>query len=112
MAVLRFRFAPPPVSHGAGGNLALTINADHSVGAGQNDGAPAVETISGQREVDLAQVISPLQETGTLQSLQGAVEYYNNNRAQMSFDERQAVVARITISVMGEGPALHHSRPI
>ncbi|MGE8143553.1 hypothetical protein ACQKOE_16435, partial [Novosphingobium sp. NPDC080210] len=30
----RFRFAPPAVTHGAGGNLALTINADHSVGAG------------------------------------------------------------------------------
>ena len=34
MAALRFRFAPPAASHGAGGNLALTINADHSVGAG------------------------------------------------------------------------------
>ncbi len=29
------RFAPPPVSHGAGGNLALPIHADHSVGPGQ-----------------------------------------------------------------------------
>ena len=34
MAALRFRFALPAVTHGAGGNLALTINADHSVGAG------------------------------------------------------------------------------
>ena len=34
MAALRFRFAPPTASHGARGNLALTINADHSVGAG------------------------------------------------------------------------------
>jgi hypothetical protein len=35
MAALRFRFAPPAASHGAGSNLALTINTDHSVGAGQ-----------------------------------------------------------------------------
>jgi hypothetical protein len=35
MAALRFRFAPPAASHGAGGNLVLAINADHSVGAGQ-----------------------------------------------------------------------------
>jgi transposase InsO family protein len=34
MAALRFRFAPPTASHGAGGSLALTINTDHSVGAG------------------------------------------------------------------------------
>jgi hypothetical protein len=34
MAALRFRFAPPAASHGAGGNLALTIDLDHSVGAG------------------------------------------------------------------------------
>ena len=34
MAALRFRFAPPAGNHGAGGNLALTINADHSVWAG------------------------------------------------------------------------------
>jgi hypothetical protein len=34
MAALRFRYAPPPDSHGAGDNLALTINTDHSVGAG------------------------------------------------------------------------------
>ena len=34
MATFRFRFAPPTASHGARGNLALTINADHSVGAG------------------------------------------------------------------------------
>jgi hypothetical protein len=36
MAALRFRYAPPPDSHGAGDNLALTINTDHSVGAGQS----------------------------------------------------------------------------
>ncbi|WP_273679118.1 hypothetical protein, partial [Erythrobacter fulvus] len=34
MAALRFRYAPPPDSHGAGDNLELTINTDHSVGAG------------------------------------------------------------------------------
>ena len=36
MAVLRSRFAPPTASHGGGGNLALTINADHSVGGGHH----------------------------------------------------------------------------
>ena len=35
MAALRFRFAPPTASHGAGGSFTLTINTDHSVGAGQ-----------------------------------------------------------------------------
>ena len=35
MAVLRFRYAPPTATHGAGGNHALTNTADHSVGAGQ-----------------------------------------------------------------------------
>ncbi|PZQ50028.1 MAG: hypothetical protein DI555_23300, partial [Novosphingobium pentaromativorans] len=32
---LRFRFAPPAAGHGAGGNLTLTNNPDHSVGADQ-----------------------------------------------------------------------------
>lgn len=36
MAALRFRYATPTVTHGAGGNHALTIIADHSVGAGHN----------------------------------------------------------------------------
>ena len=36
MAALRFRFAPPTASHGAGGNHALTNRTDHSVGAGQS----------------------------------------------------------------------------
>lgn len=36
MAALRFRHAPPPVSLGAGGGSALTINTDHSMGAGQS----------------------------------------------------------------------------
>lgn len=39
MAALRFRFAPPTAIHGARGDLALTINADHSVGAGSARGA-------------------------------------------------------------------------
>ena len=33
MAALRFRFAPPTASHGAGGSFTLTIHTDHSVGA-------------------------------------------------------------------------------
>ena len=33
-AVLRFRFAPPATSTGQGGDHALTINTDHSMGAG------------------------------------------------------------------------------
>lgn len=37
MAAHWFRFASPAASHGAGGNYALTINPDHSVGAGQVD---------------------------------------------------------------------------
>ncbi|MEY4474142.1 MAG: hypothetical protein RL671_2446, partial [Pseudomonadota bacterium] len=38
MAALRFRFAPPTATHGAGGNYALTNNTDHSVGAGHSTG--------------------------------------------------------------------------
>jgi hypothetical protein len=34
MTALRFRFAPPAVSHGAGGGSALTISTDRSAGAG------------------------------------------------------------------------------
>lgn len=34
MATLRFRYASPTASHGAGGYFTLTYNADHSVGAG------------------------------------------------------------------------------
>ena len=34
MAALRFRYATPTASHGAGGNHALTNYTDHSVGAG------------------------------------------------------------------------------
>src|SRR3546814_337323 len=35
MPALPLRYAPPAASHGAGGSFTLTINADHSVGAGQ-----------------------------------------------------------------------------
>ena len=38
IAAFRFRFAPPPAGNGAGGDNALTINPDHSVGAGQRLG--------------------------------------------------------------------------
>jgi hypothetical protein len=33
IAALRFRFAPPPGGNGNGGNNALTIDTDHSLGA-------------------------------------------------------------------------------
>lgn len=36
IATFRFRFAPPPGGNGNGGDNALTINTDHSVGAGQD----------------------------------------------------------------------------
>ncbi|WP_369825686.1 hypothetical protein, partial [Novosphingobium sp. HII-3] len=36
IAAFRFRFAPPPAGNGAGGDDALTVNPDHSVGAGQH----------------------------------------------------------------------------
>jgi hypothetical protein len=45
MAALRFRFAPPPASHGAGDNLELTINLDHSEGAGKGDVFDDVECV-------------------------------------------------------------------
>ena len=45
MAALRFRFAPPTATHGAGGNYALTNNTDHSVGAGQRF-VPAMEGLT------------------------------------------------------------------
>ena len=38
MVALRFRFAPPAVDHGAGGDNALTINPDHSEGADRTAG--------------------------------------------------------------------------
>jgi putative transposase len=40
IAAFRFRLAPPPAGKGAGGDNALTINPDHSVGAGQNCAIP------------------------------------------------------------------------
>ena len=45
MAALRFRFAPPPASHGAGDNLELTINMGRSVGAGKEDVLDDVECV-------------------------------------------------------------------
>ncbi|MGQ3231139.1 MAG: hypothetical protein ACT6R2_19865, partial [Blastomonas fulva] len=77
------------------GEMVLEAQRDRAISRAVNEGAPAVEAILGQLEKDLAQVISPLQETGTLQSLQGAVEYYNENRITMSFNERQLMLARI-----------------
>ena len=44
MAALRFRFAPPTVTHGARGNYALTNNTDHSVGAGHLNASLAAAT--------------------------------------------------------------------
>src|SRR3546814_8871198 len=43
IAAFRFRFAPPPGGDGKGGGNALTINADHSVGACQLLARPARE---------------------------------------------------------------------
>ena len=39
IAAFRFRYAPPPDGNGSGGDNALTVNTDHSVGAGQMLGA-------------------------------------------------------------------------
>ncbi|WP_443024601.1 hypothetical protein, partial [Sphingomonas sp. ERG5] len=43
IAAFRFRFAPPPGGNGNGGNNALTINTDHSVGAGQFCGCTSTQ---------------------------------------------------------------------
>ncbi|WP_369825676.1 hypothetical protein, partial [Novosphingobium sp. HII-3] len=55
IAAFRFRFAPPPAGNGAGGDDALTVNPDHSVGAGhdqaqQNAGNCDSQDWRGQRE--------------------------------------------------------------
>ncbi len=62
MAALRFRFAPPAVTHGAGGNLALTINADHSVGAGHHKLHPKLMKLNPTAEIALAlSITTPLE---------------------------------------------------
>jgi hypothetical protein len=43
MAALRFRFASPAASHGAGGCFTLTNHTDHSVGAGHHGAFLSVE---------------------------------------------------------------------
>ena len=51
IAAFRFRFAPPPGGNGKGGNNALTIHTDHSVGAGHHtaDHAEAVSSFLDRR---------------------------------------------------------------
>lgn len=80
---------------GVFGDMILTEKRDQAVAAAITTGAPAVNTILNLLESDLASVVGPLQVTGTAQSLQGAVSYYNTNKDRMTYAEREASLKRI-----------------
>ena len=68
MAALRFRFALYTDSHGLTGNLALTINADHSVGAGQ------IEHSGVAASAVLDRKVSTSRRTGKLPDILGQLQ--------------------------------------
>jgi hypothetical protein len=82
---------------GVFGKMVLEQKRDAALKEAVNQGAPAVEAVLGQLDVDLQKVVDPLIETGVLQQLSDATNYYNNNLTSLNFEQRQAVLDQIDI---------------
>jgi hypothetical protein len=82
---------------GVFGKIALETKRDAALTEAINKAAPDVEKVLALLESDLKTVVDPLLETGLLQQLAAASDYYNHNRATMSFEQRQAVLDQIDV---------------
>jgi hypothetical protein len=82
---------------GVFGKMVLEQQRNAALKEAVNTGAPAVEAVLGQIDIDLQKVIDPLIETGVLQQLSDASTYYNTNRQNLSFEQRQAVLDEIDV---------------
>ena len=66
-----------------------------------NEGAPAVELILGQLELDLDGVVKPLRDVGIAQELSSAALDYNRRRPTMSTADRRQALAEIDALAAG-----------
>lgn len=77
------------------GEMYLDARRDAALTRAVTDGAPQVDAVLNQIEADLVSVIDPLRVSGLLQQLADSQTYYNANRSTMTFEQRQAMLARI-----------------
>lgn len=90
--------APIGVIVGLVGQTFLELKRDAATIAAINQGAPAVRDILSLLERDFTDRINLLQQTGTRQMLGSAINYYNQNRQKMSFEERRQALNRIKVA--------------
>lgn len=87
--------APIATIVGVFGAMVLERKRDAALTKAVIEGAPAVDQVLDQLDRDLKIVIDPLVDTGSLQELADATNYYNQNQAKMSFEERAALLGEI-----------------
>lgn len=80
---------------GAFGRMVLEAKRDAAFKKAVNDAAPSVNAILAQLDADLTTVIDPLIETGEAQALFNQVQFYNVNRAKMTFEQRETLLKKI-----------------
>ena len=82
---------------GVFGQMVLERQRDQAITQAVTTGAPAVEAVLAQLDADLQLVVDPLIDTGVLQELSDATNYYNLNRTKLSFDQRAALLDQIDL---------------
>lgn len=87
--------APIGVIVGLVGQTFLELKRNAAITAAINQGAPAVRDIIALLERDFTDRITLLQQTGTRQMLENTINYYNQNRQEMSFEARRQALNRI-----------------
>lgn len=80
---------------GVFGEMILEAKREAALKRAVNEGAPAVDAVLTQLDADLKTVVDPLVETGLLQQLSDAANYYNLNRSKLTFEQRQAILSEI-----------------
>lgn len=80
---------------GVFGEMVLDAKREAALVRAINEGAPAVDKILNQIELDLITVVTPLQATGALANFQGTVAYYNTNRTTLPYSEREVLLKKI-----------------
>ena len=90
--------APIGVIVGLVGQTFLELKREAAITAAINQGAPAVRDILALLERDFTDRINLLQQTGTHQMLESAINYYNQNRREMGFEARRQALNRIKVA--------------
>lgn len=80
---------------GAVGEMILAGRRDAAIEEGVKNGAPAVRTILSLLKADCELAIEPLQAVGIKQMLAEKINFYNQNRGTLSYDQRAARLKEI-----------------